>query len=116
MILRNEVTKSARLPFLVIVTRLPVYYGNLVRKTKPLVLCLETIQSKPISVTGSLHMRIDSSIHTTVLPVTTQLLNFLPGLQVIMRMCNDPETGASACLEDGHDSSPEQNRQIVNWL
>ena len=38
-------------------------------------------------------MRINNSIRTTVLPVTTQLLNFLPGLQVIMRMCHDPEAG-----------------------
>ena len=27
---------------------------------------------------------------------------------MIMHMCNDPETGASACLEDEHDSSPEK--------
>ena len=48
-------------------------------------------------------MRINNTIRTAH--------NFSPGLQVIMRMCNDPETGASACVEDGHDSSPEQNRQ-----
>ena len=27
---------------------------------------------------------------------------------LIMRMCNEAETGASACLEDGHDTSTEQ--------
>ena len=59
-------------------------------------------------------MRIDNSIRTAVLSqfnvlsATTPFLKFLPGLQVIMRMCNDPGTGASACLEGGHDSSPEQ--------
>ena len=26
---------------------------------------------------------------------------------MVKHTCNDPETGASACLEDGHDSSPE---------
>ena len=34
--------------------------------------------------------------------------NFPPGHQVIIRMCNDPEMGASSCMEDGRDSSPEQ--------
>ena len=63
---------------------------------------------KPISVAGSGHMRINNSIHRTVVPVPMQHLNFLSRLEVIMRMCNDPETGASACLEDGHDSSPEK--------
>ena len=53
-------------------------------------------------------MHINNSICITDLPVTTQLLNFLPGLQVKMRMCNDPGTGASVCLEEGHYSSPEK--------
>ena len=35
--------------------------------------------------------------------MTTQLLNFLQGLQVIMPICNDHETGADVGLEDGHD-------------
>ena len=35
---------------------------------------------------------------------------------MIMRMCNDPETGDSACLEDGHDSSPKQfNDGVRGW-
>ena len=54
-------------------------------------------------------MHINKSIRTTVLPVTIQLSDFLPGLQAVMRICNDPETGASVCLEDGHDSSPKQD-------
>ena len=58
-------------------------------------------------------MRTDNSIRTAVLSGTTQLLKFPPGLQVIKRMCNDPETGASACLEDGHDLSPEQALLIL---
>ena len=49
-------------------------------------------------------MRINNSIRTA--------RNFSPGLQVIMRICNDPETGASACLEDGHDSSPTQMQKL----
>ena len=40
-------------------------------------------------------MRINNSFRTAFLSVTKQLLKFLPGLQVIMHMCNDPETGAS---------------------
>ena len=54
---------------------------------------------------GSKHMRIYNSIRTAVLSGITQLLNFPAGPRVIMRMCNDPETGA--CLQDGLDSSPE---------
>ena len=69
---------------------------------------LKQYRLKPVSVAGSLHMRINNSIRRAVLSLTTQLLHFLPGLQVIMRMCNDPETGASACLEEGHDLCPEQ--------
>ena len=58
-------------------------------------------------------MRISKSIRTTALPVTTKLWNFLSGLKVIMRMRYDPETGASTCLEDGHDSSPEQKLKFA---
>ena len=58
-------------------------------------------------------MRINCSIRTAVLSGTTQLLNFPPGLQVIMRMCNDPETGANACLEDKHDSSPQKDHTTL---
>ena len=53
-------------------------------------------------------MGTNNSIRTVALSGTTQFLNFPPGTRVIMPMCNDPETGASACLVDGHDSSPEQ--------
>ena len=54
-------------------------------------------------------MRINNSIPTVVLSGTTQLVNFPPALRVIMHMCIDPETCmSSACLEDDHDSSPEQ--------
>ena len=66
--------------------------NSFVRETKPLVLCLKQYHLKPISVVGSLHMRINNSIRTTILPVTIQLLNFLPGLRMIMRICNDPES------------------------
>ena len=31
---------------------------------------------------------------------------------MIVRMCNGPETGASACLENGHDSSIEQVSRV----
>ena len=55
-------------------------------------------------------MRINNSIRTVVLSWTTQFLNFPPGPRVIIHMFNDPETGASTCLEDRHDSSPEQER------
>ena len=58
-------------------------------------------------------MRINNSIRTAVLSGTTELLNLPPGLRVIMRMFNDPETGVSACLEDGHDSSPKQKHSYL---
>ena len=54
-----------------------------------------------------------NSIRTAVLSGTTEHLDFLPALQVIIRKCNDAEAGASVCLEDGHDSSPEQLRLKV---
>ena len=54
-------------------------------------------------------MCINNSIRTAVLSGH----NFSPGPQVIMRMCNDPETGASACLEDEHVSSPKKVREFI---
>ena len=70
---------------------------------------------KSIGFTASLQSYPSSVFYTPHWSGTTQLLNFPPGLRVIMRMCNDPATGASACLEDGHESSPEQVRMKEHY-
>ena len=58
--------------------------STFVRETKPLVLCFETIPSST------------NQCHSVNNSMTTQLLQFPPGLRAKIRMCNDTETGASA--------------------